>query len=424
MLIGGVDVKNEKNDLPSNAPGIINFSKKGLMFFIAYTVALIVLFLNFSSSINLISGFFEIISPFVTGFVFAFLLNIPITFFEKKVFGFLDKKNNVVWNKLKRLVCFAICIVLIYFVIMFLANFIYGEIYKSIMEFSKNFPSYITHLEKTINDISNLFPYDAFVSEYLETANWLSILEKTSGTLAKLPPNLFNFAIGLTNAVFNFVMSLIFAIYLIFGKEKIMTHIRKIMYAYLPFRTAQRLRYITKVTNKIFTGFTVGQITETIILGTMYFIGTTFMRMPYPSLIAVLMAIGGLIPIIGPIITTIPSILIILMASGINQAISFVIMAVIFQQVESNIIYPKVIGESVGLPGIWVLLSVLVGSAVSGIFGMLVAVPTASVIYTLLRKDVNKKLNQKHINKSLYNPGRAKMPENKENSGENQNPKS
>ena len=93
MLIGGVDVKNEKNDLPSNAPGIINFSKKGLMFFIAYTVALIVLFLNFSSSINLISGFFEIISPFVTGFVFAFLLNIPITFFEKKVFGFLNKKK-------------------------------------------------------------------------------------------------------------------------------------------------------------------------------------------------------------------------------------------------------------------------------------------------------------------------------------------
>ena len=241
MLIGGVDVKNEKNDLPSNAPGIINFSKKGLMFFIAYTFALIVLFLNFSSSINLISGFFEIISPFVTGFVFAFLLNIPITFFEKKVFGFLDKKNNVVWNKLKRLVCFAICIVLIYFVIIFLANFIYGEIYKSIMEFSKNFPSYITHLEKTINDISNLFPYDAFVSEYLEKANWLSILEKTSGTLAKLPPNLFNFAIGLTNAVFNFVMSLIFAIYLIFGKEKIMTHIRKIMYAckYLPVRSSK-----------------------------------------------------------------------------------------------------------------------------------------------------------------------------------------
>lgn len=388
------------------------------MFFIAYTVALIVLFFNFSSSINILSAVLDILSPFLIGFVFAFLLNIPVTFFEKKVFAFLEKKNNAVWNKSKRLVCFLLSMVLIYLILMFLATFIYGEIYKSIMDFSKNFPTYISHMESMLNSFSNTFPYTNVIT-YLEDFNWISILEKAAGMLSKLPPNLFNFAIGLTNAVFNFIMSLIFAIYLLFGKERIMTHIRKIMYAYMSDKTVNRIRRVTNITNKIFTAFTVGQITETIILGTMYFIGATFMRLPYPSLIAVLMAIGGIIPVIGPIITTIPSVLIILMASGFNKAITFIIMAVIFQQVESNIIYPKVIGESVGLPGIWVLLSVLVGSAVGGLFGMLVSVPAVSVIYTLLRKDVNKRLYDKNIDKNLYEQNSVEVF--KSSQGKNEN---
>lgn len=397
-------MRNQKDDLSCNSDKNIIFSKKGLMFFVAYTVALVVLLLNFSSSLNFISSVLDILSPFLTGFVFAFLLNIPVTFFEKKVFAFLEKKNNPVWNKTKRLVCLLLSALIIYLVLMFLATFIYGEIYKSIMEFSKNFPDYIAHMENMLGSFSSNISYDNVLFENLENLNWTSILEKTASTLAKLPPNLFNFAIGLTSAVFNFVMSLIFAVYLLFGKDKIMTHIRKIIYAYLPLKTADNIRSVANITNKIFTRFTVGQITETVILGTMYLIGATFMHLPYPSLIAVLMAIGGIIPVIGPIVTTVPSILIILMASGFNQAIAFVIMAVIFQQIESNIIYPKVIGESVGLPGIWVLLSVLVGSAVGGLFGMLVAVPAASVVYTLLRKDVNKRLSEKNIDENLYTP--------------------
>ena len=220
--------------------------------------------------------------------------------------------------------------------------------------------------------------------------------------IGKISPDIINITIGVTSAVFNFVMSLIFALYLLLGKEKLLRNVKMLCRAYLKRKTVVKMRYFAKVTKFTFTKFTVGQLMETVILGTLYFAFTSFTGMPYPALIAVLMAIGGVIPVIGPLITTIPSVLIVLMAGGINQALWFVLMAVIIQQVESNIIYPKVIGESIGLPGIWVLLAVLVGGSIGGMLGMLIAVPAASVVYTLLSKDVRDRLKAKNKEREKY----------------------
>lgn len=383
-------------------------TKKNLLLMIAYTVALVVLFLNFSSSLRVLSKIMRIVSPFIMGFAFAFLLNIPMTFFEKKVFLFMEKKNGKVWKKIKRPVCFIVTVAILYIVVSTIGKFIYGEVLECISDFAENASSYAWHFQNMINSFAEKFS-DGFLLEQIEKINLVSLIEKAASALATVSPNLVNITLGFTNAVFNFFMAVIFMIYLLFGKERILRHIRKIMYAYLKRPTAEMLRSTAALTAKTFTQFTVGQLTETLILMLMYFIGTNAAHMPYPALISVLMGIGGIIPVLGPVITAVPSVILIVMVGGINDAVIFVIMAVIFQQIESNIIYPKVIGESIGLPGIWVLFSVLVGSAAGGMVGMIVAVPAASVVYKLLRKDVNKRVYEKGISEEELQPSDVRM---------------
>lgn len=403
----------------------VKLSKGGLIFFGAYIVALIFLFSNLPETISLISKALTVISPFITGFVFAFLLNIPMNFFEKKVFGFMEKKNNAVWNKVKRLVSFVISIAIIVLVLMFFATFIYNEIYKSISEFTGKLPEYMQHIQDGIGGISKTLTEMGVMEEinsYISSMDFNKIGTEVGQTLSKASPDILNgvanvfegvknATVGIVLAVFNLVMSLIFAIYLLFGKERILRQIRKTMYAYIEKERVEKLRGVAALTNEIFVKFTVGQLMEMIILGTLYFIATSLADMPYPALIAVLMAIGGIIPVIGPIVTAVPSALIVFMVGGWEQALWFIVMAVIIQQVESNIIYPKVIGESVGLPGVWVLLAVLAGEKVGGMLGMIVAVPAASVLYKLLKQDVDKRVKKRvkagEIAEDDYNKGGA-----------------
>lgn len=210
-----------------------------------------------------------------------------------------------------------------------------------------------------------------------------------------MSPGVITFASGFTSAIFNFFMGLIFAVYLLIGKEKLILDFKRLLYAYLPEKKVDSFLSVGDMTNSIFTSFVVGQLTEAVILGTMYFIGTSIFRMPYAPLISVLMAICSLIPMFGPIIGAVPSAFILLMVSP-NLAIIFVVMAVVFQQIEGNFIYPRVVGSSVGLPGIWVLFAILVGGSLLGGFGMILAVPVASVFYALLKKSVGDRLRAKN----------------------------
>lgn len=371
------------------------FFGKSFWYFVLIAVALIVA-LNLSVSMKVILTVVKIISPFILGFAIAFLLNIPMMFFEKKVFSFMEKKKNKVWSRCKRFVSLLITIAIIYIVLSTLGIFIYREVAKCISDFAENATVYAKHLQNMIYSVTNVFA-DGFLVEQVEKINWVTLIEKTGAALASVSPNIINWTIGLTSAVFNFFLAVIFALYLLFGKENILRHIKRTMYAYFNRSVVDKLRNTALLARDTFADFTVGQLTETLILMVMYFIGTNVARLPYPALISVLMGIGGIIPVFGPIITAIPSVIIILMVGGINEALIFAVMAIAFQQIESNIIYPKVIGNSIGLPGIWVLLSVLVGSAVGGMVGMIVAVPAVSVIYKLVRKDVRCRLKEKNI---------------------------
>lgn len=368
---------------------------RNTIFLVTYAIVLIVALLNMNATMSFLGWVFAILNPFIIGLVIAFVINIIMTKLETNVFKFLDKPKFKLWHKMKRGVCLTLSFLLIILVITALLFFIGPQLADSVRTLSNNIPSYISYLQELTNDV--LAYFDLSADELgIFAIDWRDAFNKAADFLASVSPGVITFASGFTSAVFNFFMGLIFAVYLLTGKEKLILNFKRLLYAYLPESKVNTFLSVGDMTNSIFTGFVVGQLTEAVILGTMYFIGTSIFRMPYAPLISVLMAVCSLIPMFGPIIGAVPSAFILLMVNP-NLAIIFVVMAVVFQQIEGNFIYPRVVGSSVGLPGIWVLFAILVGGSLLGGFGMILAVPVASVLYALLKKSVGDRLRSKNM---------------------------
>lgn len=384
----------KKNDFLPNRENT-GGENRNTIFLITYAIVLIVALLNMNATMSFLGWVFAILNPFIIGLVIAFVINIIMTKLETNVFKFLDKPKFKLWHKMKRGVCLALSFLLIILVFTALIFFIGPQLAESIRVLSSNIPSYINYLQQLTNDL--LAHFDMTAADLgIFAINWKDVFTKAADFLANVSPGVLTFASGFTSAIFNFFMGLIFAIYLLTGKEKLILDFKRLLYAYLPESKVNTFLNVGDMTNSIFTSFVVGQLTEAVILGTMYFIGTSIFRMPYAPLISVIMAVCSLIPMFGPIIGAVPSAFILLMVNP-NLAIIFVVMAVVFQQIEGNFIYPRVVGSSVGLPGIWVLFAILVGGSLLGGFGMILAVPVASVLYALVKKSIGDRLRRKNM---------------------------
>jgi predicted PurR-regulated permease PerM len=193
-------------------------------------------------------------------------------------------------------------------------------------------------------------------------------------------------------------MGLIFSIYILADKEHILSQINKLTFAYLPVKIAKRVKEIAKITSDIFTKFISGQATEAVILGVLCFIGMSVFKFEYPLLCSTIIAVTSFIPIIGSIIGCIPAVFILLMIHPI-KALWFIVFIIILQQIEGDFIYPKVVGDSIGLPPLWVFFAIIAGGGLGGVLGMILGVPTASVLYKLLSSDANKKIKLKQYQK-------------------------
>ena len=191
-------------------------------------------------------------------------------------------------------------------------------------------------------------------------------------------------------------IAFVFACYILLQKEKLGLQCRKALFALLPKRVAERVISVCSLSHRVFSSFITGQCVEAVILGTMFFVAMSILKMPYALLVGCLIAVTALIPIVGAFIGCGVGAFLILMVSPM-QALIFVIMFLILQQVEGNLIYPHVVGSSVGLPSIWVLFAVTVGGSLMGVLGMLLFIPLTSVLYTLFREFVYKRLREKNI---------------------------
>ncbi|HHX59836.1 MAG TPA: AI-2E family transporter [Epulopiscium sp.] len=332
-----------------------------------------------------------VISPLVIGICVAFILNILLRFIEEKFLKGLSPK--VEWiQRDKRVLSVILTYAFTITVIILMILFIVPQVVKSMTSLVETLPGY----GKVIQKYGNKLYMNLGISQDI----WdqiLANLNNLTSSLTKFTANtvnaLINMTIGFTAGVLELFIGVIFSIYILLSKEKLIAIVAKMNKAYMNEKTAKRLTYIMSEINDTFSKFIGGQMIESLILGLLCFVGMVILRIPYAPLVSVLVAITGLIPVIGAYLGIIPSAFIIFMESPI-KALIFIIFITILQQIEGNVIYPKVVGKAIGLDGFWVLLAIVMAGKMFGIVGMLIGVPTMAVVYSLVRRDANKRLSQ------------------------------
>ena len=365
---------------------------------IVFTALLVVALWKFDVVLGVLKTIWDIIFPFVLGGAIAFLTNVPMSFLEKKIFENAKKKNKIV-RKLKRPISLILTIVLVVGVIALVMFGVIpqltrtmGTLVTSINDFIPQMQSWIGEFFHNNQEIMNLVDQIEFDPD--QAIKWgISLLGNGAGNMMNTTMS----AVGsIVSGVATFFIAFSFACYILFQKEKLHVQIRKVFFAFLPRQKADAFLKVCSLTYRTFANFLAGQCLEAVILGSMFVVTLSILRMPYALLIGVLIAFTALIPIFGAFIGCAVGSFLIFMVSP-QQAILFVIVFLVLQQIEGNLIYPHVVGESVGLPSIWVLAAVTIGGNLMGIVGMLVFIPLLSVFYTIFREFVYLRLKKQNI---------------------------
>lgn len=372
-----------------------NIETKKWLILITFTLIGYWIVNNFNLLGKLLGIILNILSPFILGVCLAFVLNIPMSFFERKLSKMKSKKGKKIKNKkLLRMMSIIFAILVILLVLTLIITLIVPELVNIGKMLIDNVPYYtekITELfeqsGKDISDISNMLQKASINKEEIKT----QIINQISGLLTSSISIIGN----IVGAVANFFIGIIFSIYILIDKEKLQKQAKKMLYAYLSEKKANKIMKIAGVSSSTFKNFFTVQCLEATILGTLCMIGMLILRIPYAVSIGILIGVTALIPIVGAFIGVIIGMILILSVEPI-KVVTFVIFFLILQQIEGNLIYPRVVGSSVGLPGMWVLVAVSVGGSLGGILGMLLGVPIASIIYTLLKEDVSVKLKSQN----------------------------
>lgn len=362
---------------------------------VTYIIILAYVIFNFKNIISGAENIMGILSPFIIGIAIAFILNLIMVIFEEKIFSFLDNKKYIKYSKFKRPLSVALTFMVVVVVILGLISFIIPQLIDSIATLTNAVPSYIKSFEELISKyVSNTEILNTVWNNFLSA--WREVIQFTGQILASSLSSVVNITLGFTSGLFNFIISLFFSIYMLLNKEKLQLGMKKVLYAFTGNKFADKVIYLGKISNESFSSYIGGQFIEAIIIGVLCFLGMIILRMPYALLISVLVAVTALIPIFGAFIGTIPSAFIILIIDPM-KALWFVIFIIVLQQIEGNLIYPKVVGGSIGLPPIWVMLAMIIGGNTFGLIGILLGIPIFSVIYKVFKELVNKRLNNKDI---------------------------
>lgn len=372
---------------------------KKALFLITFTVVLFCALQNLGTVLSFFDIIWNILSPFILGAAIAFILNIPMKSIEKRLHTLKNRRYYKYFQRLIRPVGLIYSIVLVITILGIVIFLVVPELATTLISLGKTVESALPDVERWLIETFNTNQEIVEMMEAIEV-NWGSMLESL-GTFLKNGAGSFiassmSFTISIVGALFNFIIAIVFAFYILIQKEKLGRHTKKILFACLPQDKVNKIISIGTISHRIFSSFITGQCIEALILGSMFFISMLLLQMPYALLVGVLISFTALIPIVGAFIGCIVGALLILMQNPM-QAVLFIVLFLVLQQIEGNLIYPYVVGNSVGLPSIWVLFSVTVGGSLMGIIGMLIFIPIMSVLYVLLREWVNKRLYQKQI---------------------------
>ena len=361
------------------------FSISGILVVAFYT-----LINNVEPLYDMFRAIFVALSPFIYGLAIAFLLN-PL----RKIIEYSWLEKTSLKQRTKKIIAsFGALFIGIIMLFVFFSILI-PQMISSIQTFLSSFEGYV-------DTVRNFFDSNNFLSEdLLKTLN--PVIDKGASMLGDWVSNLASslnailmYSVIFAKGVMNFLIGMIIALYILLDEPKLKRQIKKVLYALLPEKTTEKIIKTSRLTINTFNSFVAGKAVDSLIIGILCYIILSFMNMPYTPLISVLVGVTNMIPVFGPFLGAIPSILILLLVDPF-KALEFAIFILILQQVDGNIIGPRILGGAVGLPTLYVMFAIIIGGALFGIFGMFIGVPVFSVIFVLVRDFIHQQLEKKKI---------------------------
>ncbi len=366
---------------------------------IVFTTVILIGLWKYTVVLDILGFILKIIMPFLIGGAIAFVLNVPMSFLERHIFGNAKWKENKRIRRLSRPVSLVLTIIAVGGVVALVLFVVIPQLGQTVISLGRNIQNF---MPKVIDGLERLFEDNQEILALLGNMdmNWEKIVNSIisffkSGAGSVLNSTM-SAARSIVSSVTTFFISFVFSCYILLQKEKLHVQVKKIIYAYLPQKRGNHVLQICALTYKTFSNFLTGQCVEALILGSMFFVVMVIIRLPYALLVGILIAFTALIPIFGAFIGCAVGTFLILMVNPV-KALIFLVLFFVLQQIEGNLIYPKVVGNSVGLPSIWVLVAVSIGGSLFGVVGMLIFIPLVSVLYTIFRGAVYRKLEEKGI---------------------------
>ncbi|MCI6957148.1 MAG: AI-2E family transporter [Candidatus Faecousia sp.] len=367
------------------------------LFFLAGSCILLVWLLLYTEQVSSLLAFiWSLISPFVVGAGIAFVFNVPMRAIERQLEG-IRKPGP------RRILAILLTLGALILVLAFVVELLIPQIQATVESLAESIPQFVkrqaANLTAWLAEHPELQEWVVANTE-LENIDWTSVLQKAGSivgdSMSTIVDGAFSAIGSVTGAIVNAVISVVFAIYCLSRKEILARQGRRLLYSLLPEHFTDEVIRIMRLTNSTFSNFISGQCLEACILGCLFAVTMLILKMPYIPLVSVVIAVTALVPVVGAFVGCVLGAFFILVDNPL-QAVTFVIMFLILQQLENNLIYPRVVGTSIGLPGMWVLVAVTIGGEIMGVGGMLVMIPLASVLYTLLREFTDKRLAEREI---------------------------
>ncbi|MBQ2880688.1 MAG: AI-2E family transporter [Clostridia bacterium] len=407
---------------------------KSILFIIAYSVLLVAVIINIEWIFNTTGWLLGLLSPIFIGFATAFILNRPYMLFLKLYSTPIKRKKTKApkkpqkprtekteqrVKKLKKALSLLTVYILFLALIALLLWLVIPEITNSLSQISSNIEDYIKNLNNLLSDFEDWLPFDLSftdpilsseevsegIAEGTETKISISqfLTQKLTELTSALPtivsgflPNLFHITKSVASSITNILLGLIMSVYMLASKDSLLSQCRHFFDAFAPKKLAKKTYEVLAISSDVFSNFVSGRLYDALIVGMLCFVGMSIFNFQYTLLISVIVAVTNVIPIFGPFIGAIPSIFLLLLVDPM-QAVWFTVFIIVLQQIDGNLIGPKVVGDSIGLPAWWVMVSILIGGGMLGVFGMLAGVPTFAVVYKMLKKTIHERLVKKGL---------------------------
>ncbi len=402
---------------------------KHVLLTILFTVVIIFVFIYISDIWQVLGSIGTVLLPVIYGIVIAYILNYPYKLFANHAFKNMGKKHK--WlSKVKKPLSMVLAYVIVFGIVTYLIVILVPELSTSIKTLVDNIPSYSERLlqwiDGAVDFIYERFNYNLYDQEtYTQLAKLITGSDTTTfikDIATNVLPQAMNTAIGIGTGLYNWIIGIIISIYLLAGKARLLAQLRRVITAYTPRKFYLRFFKFADICNNKCGKYIIGKIIDSLIIGIICYIGLMIFRFDYALLISVIVGVTNIIPFFGPIIGAIPCTFLLLIIDP-KEALFFLIFVIVLQQFDGNILGPKILGETVGMSGFWILVSVIVGGGLFGVVGMALGVPVFAVIYTLIEEGVQVREKRKAAKEKLQqiddeSPDPATITEIPENSVE------